>query len=92
LPNFLSGFGKTNQFIRPSSLLTHVDTASTAERLALMSAGFMTSNKVAAGIREGVSAELAYAVMASLGSCFECLSNEDVRILMDMYTAAPSAA
>jgi hypothetical protein len=60
--------------------------------LALKGAGFATSDKVAAAIREGVAAELADAVMASLGSRFERLSDEDVRILAELYTAAPSAA
>jgi hypothetical protein len=42
-------------------------------------------------MREGVAAELADAVMAALGSRFERLSDEDVRILAKLYTAAPSA-
>jgi hypothetical protein len=58
----------------------------------LKGAGFATSNEVAAVIREGVAAELADAVMAALGSLFERLSDEDVRILAELYTAAPSAA
>ncbi len=77
---------KSCQFIRPN------DIASAAERLALKGAGFATSDEVAAAIREGVAAELADAVMAALGSRFEGLSDEDVRILADLYTAAPSAA
>jgi hypothetical protein len=44
------------------------------------------SDKVAAAMREGVAAEFANAVMAALGSHFKCLSNEDVRILVDLYT------
>jgi hypothetical protein len=71
---------------------TRVDTASAAERLALKGACFVTSNEVAAAIREGVAVKLADAVMAALGNCFERLSNEDVRILTDLYTTAPSAA
>ena len=43
-------------------------------------AGFATSEEVAAAMREGVAAELADAVMAALGSRFERLSDEDVRI------------
>lgn len=82
----------SNQFIRPNMPSTRVDTASAAERLALKGAGFATSDEVAAAIREGVAAELADAVMAALGSRFEGLSDEDVRILADLYTAAPSAA
>jgi hypothetical protein len=70
----------------------HVDTASAAERLELKGAGLATSDEVAAAIREGVATELADAVMAALGSRFECLSDEDVCILVDLYTAAPSAA
>jgi len=69
-----------------------VDTASTAERLALKGTGFATYDEVPAAIREGVATELADAVMAALGSRFERLSDEDVRILAELYTAAPSAA
>jgi hypothetical protein len=69
-----------------------VDTASTTKRLALKGAGFATSDEFAVAIREGAAAELVDAVMAALGNCFECLSNEDVRILAELYTAAPSAA
>jgi hypothetical protein len=58
----------------------------------LKGAGFATSDKVAAAIREGVAAELADAVMAALGSRFERLSDEDVCTLTELYTAAPSAA
>ena len=82
----------SNQFIRPRCSLTHIDTASAAERLALKGAGFATSNEVAAAMREGVAAELADAVMVALGSRFECLSDADVHVLADLYTAAPSAA
>ena len=39
-----------------------------------------------------MAAKLADAVMAALGSRFERLSDEDVRILADLYTAALSAA
>lgn len=42
-----------------------MDTASTAERLALKGAGIATSNEVTAAIREGVAAKFADAVMAS---------------------------
>ena len=83
---------KTNQFIRPSQPPTRFDTASAAERLALKGAGFATSDEVAAAIREGVAAKLADAVMTALRSRFERLSDEDVRILAELYTAAPSAA
>ena len=83
---------ESNQFIRPKHPPTRVDTASAAERLASKGAGFATSDEVAAAIREGVAAELADAVMAALGSRFERLSDEDVRILAELYTAAPSAA
>jgi hypothetical protein len=83
---------KTNQFIRPNTSSTHVDTASTAERLVLKGNSFTASNEVAAVMREGVAAELADAVMAALGSCFACLSDEDICILADLYTTAPSAA
>ena len=55
-------------------------------------AGFAASNEVAVAIREGVAAKLADAVMAALGNHFERLSDEDVRILADLYTAALSAA
>ena len=82
---------KSNQFIRPSAL-TRVDTASAAERLALKNTSFVTSDEVAAAIREGVAAKLVDAMMAAPGSHFECLNNEHVRILADLYTAAPSAA
>ena len=82
----------SGRFIRPNQPPTLVDTASVAERLALKGAGFATSNKVAAAIREGLAAKLADAVMAALGSCFERLSDEDVRILTELYTAVPSAA
>ena len=44
----------------------HVDTASAAERLALKGTSFATSDEVMAAIREGVSTELADAVMAAL--------------------------
>ena len=77
-----------NQFIRPTSKL---DTASAAERLALKGAGLASSDEVAAAIREGVATELADAVMAALGNRFECLSDEDVRTLAELYTVAPSA-
>jgi hypothetical protein len=83
---------KTNQFIRPNLSLTHVDTASTTKRLALKGTSFTTSDVVAVAMREGVAAELVDAMMAAIGSRFECLSDEDVRILADLYTAAPSAA
>ena len=83
---------ESNQFIRPKQPPTRVDTASAAERLASKGAGFATSDEVAAAIREGVAAELADAVMAALGSRFERLSDEDVRILAELYTAAPSTA
>ena len=39
-----------------------------------------------------MAAKLADAVMIALGSRFEHLSNEDVCILTELYTAAPSAA
>ena len=82
-----------NQFIRPNNPApTRIDTASAAKRLALKGAGFATSNKVVAAIREGVAAELADAVMAALSNRFEHLSDEDVRILADLYTSAPSVA
>ena len=77
-----------NKFIRPTSKL---DTTFTAE-LASNGAGLATSDEVAAAIREGVAAKLADAMMAALGSHFECLSNEDVHTLVELYTAAPSAA
>jgi glycosyltransferase A (GT-A) superfamily protein (DUF2064 family) len=70
----------------------HVDNASAAKRLALKGAGFATSDKVAAAMGEGVAAKLADAVMAALGSRFECLSGTVVCIFADLYTAAPSAA
>ena len=50
-----------------------------------------TSDEVAAAIREEVATELADAMMAALGNCFESLSDEDVRTLVEMYTVAPSA-
>ena len=34
---------------------------------------------------------MTHAIMAALWSRFDCLSNEDVCILVDLYTAAPSA-
>jgi hypothetical protein len=70
---------ESNQFIRPSVLSTSV-------------ADFATSKEVAVVIREGATTKLANAVMAALGNCFECLSNEDVCILVDLYTTALSAA
>ena len=79
---------ESSQFIRPTSKL---DTASAAERLALKGAGLASSDEVAAAIREGVATELADAVMAALGNRFECLSDEDVRTLAELYTVAPSA-
>jgi hypothetical protein len=81
-----------NQFIRPNVPLTRVDTASATERLVLKGTSFTTSDEVAAAIREGVAAKLAEAVMAALRSHFERLSDEDVHILVELYTAAPSAA
>ena len=39
-----------------------------------------------------MDAKLADAVMVALSNRFERLSNEDVHILADLYTAAPSAA
>jgi hypothetical protein len=83
---------ESNQFIRPTKTSTCVDTASAAKRLALKGAGFSTSNEVAAAIREGVAIELVDTVMAALGNRFERLSDEDVHILADLYTIAPSAA
>jgi hypothetical protein len=83
---------ESDQFIRPTGPSTRVDTASAAKRLALKGAGFATSDGVAAAIREGVATELADAVMAALGSRFERLSDEDVCILAELYTAAPSVA
>jgi hypothetical protein len=82
---------KSNQFMRPTIPLTSIDTASTAKRLALKGDAFMTSDQVAAAIRNGVATELADAVMAALSNRFKRLSDEDVRILVDLYTAAPSA-
>ena len=87
---FLPCFSQSQSFIRPN-LLTHIDTSSAAKRLALKGAGFATTDKVTAAIREGVAAELVAAVMAALESRFECLRDEDVRILTDLYTTAPSA-
>jgi hypothetical protein len=87
-----SASAESNQFIRPNKTLTCVNTASAAKRLALKSAGFATSEEVAAAIRGGVAPELADDVMAALGNCFERLSDEDVSILADLYTAAPGAA
>ena len=84
---------KINQFIRPyGKTPTRFETASTPKRLVLKGTGFATSNKVAAAIREGVTAELVNALMAALGNCFERLSDEDVHILAEFYTAAQSAA
>ena len=80
-----------NEFIRPTAMST-IDTASAAERLASRGAGFATSDEVAAAWKQGVAAELADAVMAALGSRFHSLSEEDVCILADLYTATPSAA
>ena len=54
-------------------------------------AGFAISDEVAAAMREGVATELADAVMAALGRRFERLSDEDVHILAELYTAALSA-
>ena len=79
-----------NQFIRPTKMF--FDTASAAERLALKGADFATSSEAATAIKWGVAAKLADAVMVALGSRFECLSDEDVRTLGDLYTAEPSAA
>jgi hypothetical protein len=84
---------KINQFIRPTGKTpTCIDTASAAKRLALKGAGFTASDEVTAVIIEGVAAELADAMMAALRNRFECLSDEDVRILVDLYTAALCAA
>jgi hypothetical protein len=85
---------KINQFIRPNTLLTCIDTASATKRLALKGTRFASSDKVAVAIGKGVVTDLANAVMvmASLGSCFESLSNEVIHILADLYTAALSAA
>jgi hypothetical protein len=68
------------------------DTASAAARLALKGTGFATSDEVAAAIEGGVAAELAFAVMAALGSRFEQLADEDQLTIVELYTAAPSAA
>jgi hypothetical protein len=68
------------------------DTASAAARLALKGAGFATSDEVAAAIEGGVAAELAFAMMAALGSCFEQLTDEDQVTITELYTLAPSAA
>ena len=70
---------------------THIDTASTAERLVLKCACFQTSDEVAVAIKEGVATKLKGAVMTALRSCFESLSNRDICILVDLYTTAPSA-
>ena len=80
-----------NEFIRPNAM-SRIDTASAAERLAPRGAGFATSDEVVAAWKQGVAAELADAVMAALGSHFHSLSEEDVCILADLYTATPSAA
>jgi hypothetical protein len=90
-PHFLPGLCRNKSVIRPNKTSTHIDTACTAERHALKGAGFATSNQVAAAIRERAAAELADAVMAALGNRFERLSDEDVHILVDLYTAAPRA-
>ena len=50
--------------------------------------GFMTSDEVAAAIEGGVAAELAFAVMVALGSCFEQLADEDQVTIAELYTAA----
>jgi hypothetical protein len=68
------------------------DTASAAARLALKGTGFATSDKVAAAIEGGVAAELAFAMMAALGSRFEQLADEDQVTIAELYTAVPSAA
>jgi hypothetical protein len=60
------------------------DTASAAARLALKGAGFAASDEVAAAIEGGVGAELAFAVMAALGSLFEQLANEDQLTLTEL--------
>mgnify|MGYP006156805503 CR=1 FL=1 len=84
-----SAGGQSNQFIRPMS---PSDTASAAARLALKGADFAASEEVAAAIEGGVAAELAFAVMAALGSRFEQLADEDQLTLAELITATPSAA
>jgi hypothetical protein len=58
----------------------------------LKGAGFVTSDEVAAVIEGGAAAELAFAVMAALGSRFEQLADEDQLTIAELYTAALSAA
>ena len=68
------------------------DITSAAARLALKGSCFATSEEVAAAIEGGLAAELAFAVMAALGSRFEQLADEDQVTIAELYTAAPSAA
>jgi hypothetical protein len=70
---------------------TCIDTASAAERLGWKCAGFIISKEVATAIKERMVTKLADAMMVALVNCFECLSNEDVHILVDFYTTALSA-
>ena len=53
---------------------------------------FKSSGKVVTAIAGGVVAELADALMAALGSCFESLSGEDVTAIFELYEATPSVA
>ena len=53
-----------------------------------MGGGFGATNEVVMAIELGVATELVDAMMTALGSHFECLSSENMRILADMYTVA----
>jgi hypothetical protein len=75
---------KSYQFIRH----TKMGTASTTQRLVLIGEGFRATNEVVPTIKLGVATELVDAMMSALGSHFECLSSENMRILADMYTVA----
>ncbi len=76
---------QSNQFIRPTSTINMIDTASAAQRLVSRGGGFKASEEVATAIAGGVATKLADALMAALGPCFESLSGKDVTAIFELY-------
>jgi hypothetical protein len=56
----------------------------------LRGSGFKALNEVATIIAGGIAAELAHALMAVLGLCFESLSSKDVTVIFELYEATLS--
>ena len=83
---------QSNQFIRSTSMIVTIDTASAARRLVWRGSSFKASNEVTTAIAGGVPADLVDALMVALGPCFESLSSKDVNAILELYKATPSAA